>query len=509
MPLLDTRSGRVRGRREGELCVFRGIPYAAPPVGALRFGAPQPASAWDGEREALEFGPAPPQRSDAMIEALGLLGEHEISEDCLTLNVWTPGLDATERPVMVWLHGGAFANGTGAAPIYDGARIAGRGDVVLVTLNYRVGAWGFLHAEGLGPANRGLLDQIAALEWVRDHARALGGDPARVTVFGESAGAGSIVSLLAMPRAKGLFRRAIVQSAAPAGMIERVEATRRAAALLEALGLADDVARLSDVPVDALLDAQVGTLAQGVWSNGMYFSPVVDGDTLPAMPPLAIGEGCAAGIDLMIGTTLDEMRLFLWGVDPASVPESIVGPALAFELPGTRADGVPIASWARGRYEQLRRERGAATDPASLMMAVQTDTRLRLPSQRVAEAHAALHSSTRVYDFTQPSRMPALGACHALDLPFTFGTLDAPGMPEFAGNGRAERAVSDAMIEAWTRFARTGDPSCEALGDWPRFAAPERMTMRIGPEPGAVADPFAPEREVLGEIEFPQLPPAR
>ena len=514
--MLETPAGRVRGRREGGLCVFRGIPFAAAPVGALRFAGPQPVEAWTGLRDASHFGAAPPQRSDAMIEALGLLGEHEIAEDCLTLNVWTPGLDDARRPVMVWIHGGAFVNGTGAAPIYDGARLAGEGDVVLVTLNYRVGSWGFLDLSGLpdtatSPANRGLLDQIAALEWVRSHAEALGGDSTRITVFGESAGAGSVTSLLAMRRARGLFQRAIVQSAAPGGMIEREDAADRARALLDRLGIDEARAsQLADVAMADLLDAQTACAADGVWKTGMFFSPVVGGDSLPVLPELAIAEGSAVGVDLLIGTTSDEMRLFLWGSDSAAIPESAVAPALAFELPGPAPDGsgLPLAAWVRERYARLRAERGLETDAASLLAAIQTDTRLRLPSLRVAEAHARHHPATWVYEFTQTSRMPELAACHALDLPFTFGTLDAPGMDAFAGNGRDERVVSDSMIASWSSFAHRGDPAAGVLSPWPRFSTPDRMTMRIGLDPGAVADPFALEREILGEIAFPGLPPA-
>ena len=507
---LEARSGVLRGSAERGLAVFRGVPFAAAPLGALRFAAPQREPKWQGEREALEFGLAPPQRSDPMIEALGLLGDHEIAEDCLTLNFWTPGLDDGRRPVMVWIHGGAFANGTGAAPIYDGARLAAAGDVVVVTLNYRVGAWGFLHHPELGPANRGLLDQLAALAWVREHAEAIGGDADRITLFGESAGAGSITALLGMPLARGAFRRAIIQSAAPAGMLETGDAEARTRALLERLAIPqDEVTRLCDVPVEALLDAQAACIAEGVWKTGMFFSPVVDGDGLPERPLNAIVDGAAAGVDLVIGTTTDEMRLFFWDVDPASVPEAAVAPAMSFELPGQRADGESTAAWARRRYEVLRRERGLAVDAASLLAAVQTDTRLVLPSLRLAEGHAAHHSATWVYRFAQPARLGALGACHALDLPFTFGTLDAPGMPAFAGNGPRERSISDGLMQAWATFARTGDPSCDALGEWPRYAAPDRTQMQIGPGAGPCRDPFAQEEAILAEIDFPDLPPAR
>ena len=253
-PVVETASGRLRGVERDGVRAFLGIPYAAPPVGPLRFAAPVPPAAWAGERDAGAFGPAAPQQPDALVTRLGLFPEGPQAEDCLTLNVWTPAAGG-RRAVMVWLHGGAFVGGSAGVPLYDGARLAREGDVVVVTLNYRIGALGFL-ALGPGRTNLGLRDQVAALAWVRRHAAAFGGDPERVTVFGESAGAGSLCALLAMPRARGLFGRAIVQSGAPAGVLSVAEAGERAAKLLAKLGLGpDDGPRLAAVPLADLLDA--------------------------------------------------------------------------------------------------------------------------------------------------------------------------------------------------------------------------------------------------------------
>src|SRR5687768_1173526 len=235
-PIVETPLGPVRGREAGGVRRFLGVPYAAPPVGALRFAPPAPHAGWAEPRDAASFGAAPIQPADALSRTLGLLGDHPQSEDCLTLNVFAPSAPAPPRPVLVWLHGGAFQTGTAAGPAYDGARLAARGDAVVVTLNYRVGALGFLHTGAPGCANLGLQDQLAALRFVRAAIAGFGGDPAQVTVFGESAGAGSIVCLLAMPGARGLFRRAIVQSAAPEGQLGADEAAERARILAEKLG---------------------------------------------------------------------------------------------------------------------------------------------------------------------------------------------------------------------------------------------------------------------------------
>ena len=233
---VTTSRGPIRGSADADVRRFLGIPFAAPPLGPRRFAPPAPVEPWTDERSALAYGPGPIQPVDDLSKTLGLLGDFEQSEDCLTLNVFTPATEAKPRAVMVWLHGGAFQTGTAAGPVYDGSALARDGDVVVVTLNYRVGALGFLAVGASESANLGLQDQVAALRWVRDEIARFGGDPERVTVFGESAGAGSVVALLAMPSARGLFGRAIIQSAAPEGILSLDEATERASVFAEAAG---------------------------------------------------------------------------------------------------------------------------------------------------------------------------------------------------------------------------------------------------------------------------------
>lgn len=472
--------------------VYRGIPFAAPPVGPLRFEPPAPC-AWSGVRDAGAFAPAPPQRSEPFVQMLGLAGEQETGEDCLYLNVYTPGAGDARRPVLVWIHGGAFINGSGAAPLYDGSRLAARGDAVVVTLNYRVGALGFLALDG-APANLGLLDQIAALSFVRDHIAEFGGDPGNVTVFGESAGAGSICALLAMPAARGLFRRAIVQSAAPDGMLDLVEARDRTARFSALLGGEPRKAR-----VEALLDAQDRLAKEGPFSNGMLFSPVIDGGSLPGLPIQEVAGGAAAGVELIIGTTREELRLYALGQPADAIDEARLQRIVGGLLPGAGQPERVIAAYRSARPD---------ASPADLYYAIHTDLAMRVPSIRLAEAHARHQPQTFMYLFTWPSPMQdgAIGACHALDLPFTFGTLDAPGMAAFAGEGPDAERVSHNLMDAWLAFARNGDPGHADIGDWPRYETERRATMELGAKCGVLDAPLDLERAAWGAALDPERP---
>jgi para-nitrobenzyl esterase len=496
-PEVDTASGRYRGREEDGVLVFRGIPYAAPPVGARRFAAPEPAAPFAGVRDAARFGPTAPQRPDDLVSRLGLFPEGEQSEDCLALNVWTPALTG-RRPVLVWLHGGAFRGGSSAVPLYDGARLAREGDVVVVTLNYRIGALGFLHL-GRGRSNFGLLDQIEALRFLSRHLEAFGGDPGCVTVFGESAGAGSLCALLAMPAARGLFRRGIVQSAAPAGVLRPEEAAERTAKLLGKLGLAaDDLDRLRELPLAALQDAEERTHAEGPFAKGMLFMPVVDGESLPVAPLDAAAAGASREVELLVGTTREEMHLYVLTGLGAQIGDPLLPRILAAQLAGEAAHPAEAAERLVAGYRRLFAARGLEASAAELFYALQTDLGLRWPSHLLAARHAAHQPRTFAYLFTWPSPAEggALRACHALDLAFTFGTLGAPGMAAFAGAGAEAEALSAKLRGAWVAFARSGDPSHPGLGAWPPFAAPRFATMELGARCGVLEAPFAAESEL-------------
>lgn len=501
MPTLDTSLGRLRGADERGLRIFRGIPYAVPPVGALRFRPPQPPASWGGVRDATAFGPTCPQPPDLVSSLLGFETQ-PASEDCLTLNVWTPGPDAARRPVLVWIHGGAFTVGSGSRAMTDGAGLARRGDAVVVSLNYRLGAFGFLYLGQHGgerfaaDANLGLLDQIAALEWVRREIGAFGGDPDNVTVFGESAGSISVAMLLAMPAARGLFRRAILQSGAANFAAVPERAALVTDAVLRELGLAAaDAGRLRDLPAERLLEAQARLLMappKGV--AGLPFQPVIDGHVLPSHPDALLAAGSARGIDTLIGSTADEMKLFDV-MDPRA--RALDDAALLRRCTRTIGDETR-ARHAIELYRDARAARGAAIDPPSLWSAIESDRLFRAPAMRLAARQAALGTPSYAYLFTwtSPYLDGGLGACHALDVPFAFGTHADPRIAPFAGSGPNADRLAARVQDAWLAFARSGDPRHAYLSDWPPYVPPRRATMLLGRECGVVDAPYDAERAV-------------
>jgi para-nitrobenzyl esterase len=521
--------GVLRGDASGPALAFRGIPYAQPPVGPLRFAPPLPAEPWPDERDATRFAAAPPQRSDPVVASLGMLDGCAIDEDCLTLNVFTPSLEAASfaqraagersplgaRPVMVWIPGGAFVGGTSGVRIYDGARLAARGDIVVVTVSYRVGALGFacFDAEPGEPAvaNLGLQDQIAALRWVQQHAGAFGGDPARVTVFGESAGAGSILALAGMPAARGLFARAIVQSAAPRGVFTLDEARARTRIWREELGLAAAPrSALREVPVERLLDAQYAVISRTSPSNGFFYAPVVDGVTLTESPAHAFARGAARELPLLIGTTRDEMHLYFTG-KPASDAGAVAMLAPQLGLPD--AEAARAAQILVDGFRAARERRGEPVTPCDVYLAVQTELSLRHDSVRLAEARAAQASRSEpkaseadqdgrtwmyLFGWRSPARGGVCGACHALDLPFVFGNLDAAGMAAFAGEGPEAQALAEAMMDAWVAFARDRAP-------WPSYDAARRATFELARERELRSAPYDEERALLARFSRANL----
>jgi para-nitrobenzyl esterase len=411
-------------------------------------------------------------------------GDLPMDEDCLVLDVVAPSGGGAGKPVLVWIHGGAFRIGTGSSPMYDGSALARRGDVVVVTINYRLGVLGFLDLPEVGPCNAGLLDQLAALRWVQEEIAAFGGDPGNVTIFGESAGGKSVECLVASPAGRGLFRRAIAQSTYDPPM-DAAPAADAARGLLTDLGLvggdgAVDLERLRSLPVGDLLAAQdratMAAMASGGGIMGALggWSPVVDGDVLPERPLDAIAGGAAADIAMIVGTTRDEAKLFtammpmLAGLEEAGLP-GMVG-----MLTGD-PDG------AGSLIDAYRASRGEDAAPLDVFAAVMTDRMFRQHSLRLAEAKAARAPDTWMYlfDWCGVGMEGAIGACHALEIPFVFGTLDS-GLGRLAGSGADADALVVAMQDAWLAFARDGDPSTPALA-WPRYDAARRATAAYGP----------------------------
>ncbi|MET7868373.1 carboxylesterase/lipase family protein [Streptomyces cyaneofuscatus] len=471
-----TVQGTVRGAVERGVAVFRGIPYAAAPVGARRFRAPEPPEPWEGVRDALAFGPTAPKRPYAPPLDRLLPDPAVEGEEWLNLNVWTPSLppEAEGLPVLVWIHGGSLLHGSSAVPVYDGSAFA-RDGVVLVSVNYRLGVEGF----GLfpdAPANRGLLDQLAALEWVRDNIAGFGGDPDRVTVAGESAGAVSIGALLATDRAAGLFRRAVLQSGAPAALTP--DAARGTTELIaRRLGVPATAAAFAAVDPDALLTAQTEVTSAGNPLTGRNsFQLVVDGELLTQDPAEAPRTGsAAAGVDLLLGTNTEEYRL--WFV-PGGLTERISRLKLRLALLKFKVPNATARTYRANRPEAT---------PGELLGALATDLLLRVPLNRLADARAGAPGATYVYEFGWPSPVQRLGACHALELGFVFDTLAHPDTMALTGPN-APQELADAMHRAWVEFATTGDPG------WPSWAA-SRPVRFFGP--GAPALALAPRDDEL------------
>ncbi|MGW0814332.1 carboxylesterase/lipase family protein [Streptomyces viridiviolaceus] len=497
--VVRTAAGAVRGRREDGLTVFRGIPFAEPPVGEARFAAPRPVHGWDGIRDAYAFGPPPPQDL-GLAGGTGVPGAPE-GDDWLTVNVWTPDPDpAAGRPVMVWIYGGAYKLGHSGSPGYDARRIAADGDLVVVTFNYRVGMEGFARIEG-APANRGLLDQLAALEWVRENIAAFGGDPGQVTVFGESAGAGSIAALLAVPRAAGLFRRAIAQSV-PGTFFSDELARDITTALAAEAGLRPTVAGLSTVEPARLVTVGQTLAAKMLqyvdrWGQAAPtvtpYSPVVDGEVLPTTPWQALAAGSARDVDLVVGHNREEFRLFLaMAGQLGQITEERAASALRLFAPGP--DG-----------ERSYRAAFPDASPGELYERVQTDWLFAMPSLHLAEAHLRGGGRAHVYELTWPApgNGGALGACHALDLPLLFGTFHADlGALLFAGTEPSPEALalSARFRASWTAFARTGDPG------WPAYDTERRLVQVLDAAPVVAPYPEETTRRLWDGHEFAALP---
>ncbi len=502
---VSTRYGKLEGEEQGGLSVFKGIPFAAAPAGPRRWRAPEKPAPWSGTRDARRFGNVAPQNPVLVSALSAMLVEGEQTEDCLYLNVWTPGVDGKRRPVMVWIHGGAFSIGSGSQAIYDGSVLARRGDVVVVTINYRLGPLGFLRLADLtggkipASGNEGILDQIAALEWVRDNIAEFGGDPANVTIFGESAGGMSVGTLLGMPAARGLFHKAIPQSGACHTGAPADRANRTAERILSKLGVAPSNA-------EALRALAPGQLLKGTLMTdgktpdpelGMAYQPVVDGTVMPKTAIDLVAQGSANGVAVMVGSTLEEWKLFAI-MDP-SLP-TLDRKGLAARI--GRRISAEAADALIDSYEKARAQHGASTAIRDLFTAIETDRIFRMPGVRLAEIQG--RRERRVYNYLFEWRSPAmggaLGSCHALELGFVFGTNHLPGMAPFAGSGPAAEKLATQMQDAWLAFARRGDPGCDSIGAWAGYTKERRATMVFGEKTRLEDAPLDGERRAWDGI---------
>lgn len=498
--VVEVAGGRLRGVERDGVWAFSGVPYARSPQGRLRWRPPQPVEPWSGVRDAVEFGPIAPQPPP--VPGLVIPGDPDLqSEDCLNLNVWTPGLDDTRRPVMVWIHGGGFTSGSGSGVIYRGGSLAKNNDVVVVTINYRIGALGFLghralalvdggdrRVLGLGSelvgatGNWGLMDQVAALCWVRDHISGFGGSPANVTIFGESAGAMSISVLLGVPAARGLFHKAIIESG-PLYTHSVDRASRTAEDLVAELGIGSvERSLLEQVPASELVDAvkEVQDRPPEMGELPLPFLPVVDGVFVPRSVDGQVVSGEVSSVPIVIGTTRDELSFFGLG-DPRlnDLDDEKLVRWVTYAAPGID----PVA--AVETYRAIRTARGESVTARDLWVAMGTDRVFRWPSLELANSWHERNLPAYVYLFTweSPAFGGVLGSCHALDVPFVFGRLDHPGVAIFSGTGPDADDLSSKMQRAWCAFARSGDPSHDGIGEWSPWDPKERVTAVFGREP--------------------------
>jgi para-nitrobenzyl esterase len=495
--VVRTSFGQIRGITQDKVSAFFGIPYGAPTAGARRFMPPAKPESWKGIRDAVEFGPRSPQGPSGLIPEVAAVDRRELaSEDCLRLNVWTPAAGAGRRPVMVWLHGGGYSQGSGSFIIYDGANLACRHDVVVVTVNHRLNVFGYLYLAELGgekyanSSNVGMLDIVAALEWVRDNIAAFGGDPSNVTIFGQSGGGGKVSTLMAMPSAKGLFHRAVVESASAIRGVPKDEATSSAGTFLAKLGLqSNQVDELQKLPVEQLVTAMGGAGGEA----SLRLAPVVDGTSLPRNPFDPDAPEISATVPLLIGSVETEVA-FIRGTPLDPLEDDALHTHVKQVLRAADDGSVD-------RLIEVYRTGRPNISNTDLYLILASDATFRAGVLTEAERKADQATApVYMYYFTwkSPVRDGKLRTFHTLEIPFVFDNVDLA--TAMTGSGQERYALEDKISTAWVAFARTGNPNHKGLPNWPAFNTKQRATMMLNNECAVTDDPNGEERQALRSI---------
>jgi len=496
----DTAYGRIRGTEIRGIRVFKGVPYGASTAGRNRFMPPVAPEKWAGVRDALAYGASAPQtepgaRRASSAIAVAAAGLPPEGEDCLVLNVWTPAVkDNRKRPVMVWCHGGGFATGSGSSPVTDGANLARRGDVVVVSLNHRLNVLGFSNlasvagAEFAASGDVGMLDIVRALEWVRDNIAEFGGDPNTVMVFGQSGGGRKVATLLAMPSAKGLFHRAVIESGATLQLVEPEAGARVARELLTTLGVAAGQGQaLQAVPLDTLMAAYFTVVRKmNVDQMTQGFSPAMDGRIVPQHPFHPVASAVSASVPLMLGSTRTELTSSAAAGD-FSMSDAAMR-ARVRTLLGTHAD----------RAVDVYGRANPGASPSDLYFLIASDHRYSGPVMKIAERRAALGAGpVYLYYFRWETPVDGgrLKSPHTIEIPFAFDNVDAAA--RLTGGGAEAKALADRVSDAWIAFARTGNPNTPKLPQWPAFTASDRPTMVIDTRSRVERDPIREQRLVM------------
>ena len=496
-PVADTRAGKIRGQQLEGCVAFRGVPYGAPTGGANRFRPPQPRAPWPGVRDATEFGAISPQPSGPIIpEEIDSEAHEPQGEDCLLLNVWTPAAGPGRRPVMVWFHGGGYAVGGGSAPWYRGERLASRHDVVMVSINHRLSVFGFLYLGDLNPAfadvaNVGMLDCVAALQWVQANIAAFGGDPGNVTIFGESGGAGKVSCLMGMPAAKGLFHRAVAESGGALKLGRPEPATVTAKAILDKLGIAPtDTARLQSVPFEDIVKATPSGFAS--------FGPIVDGRSIPRDPFGGAAPEVSADVPFLTGSNLTESTFFL---------DTPIDPLSEDELHAHVKGYCQVDDATAQQLVALYRQEHPSRDNVFLYQLISSEYWMRTTVLAQAELKAALgRAPAYVYQFNRlsPARGGKLHCPHGSEIPYVFDNIASA--KEVTGNSPVAQVLADKMSAAWVAFARHGDPNMGGadLPYWPPYSAGSRAVMSLDDECRLDIDPDGRARAAVAAIKASQ-----